>query len=128
VRDKGLGLAVHYRGASSSVIRRTRPIIDEVLGIVGPQIHLMQGHKVWEFLPHQIDGKRGAVRALLSTVPPGTLPIFVGDDITDEKAFGVIPHGLTIHVGVGRRTNAHFLLRNPKEVHIFLLKLEAEIV
>ncbi len=128
VEDKGLGLAVHYRGASSITVRRARRIIDEVVGDVGPQIHMMEGSKVWELLPRQIEGKGSATTSLLSKLPPETLPIFVGDDATDESAFQVLRRGLTIHVGNGHRTKAHFLLRNPEEVGMFLLKLEAEIV
>ncbi len=128
VEDKGLGLAVHYRDASSITVRRARRIIDEVVGNIGPQIHMMEGNKIWELLPRQIDGKGSAASYLLSRLPPETLPIFVGDDVTDESAFQVLRHGLTIHVGNGHRTRAQFLLRNPKEVEVFLLKLEAEIV
>ncbi len=127
VEDKGLGLAVHYRDASPITVRRARRIIDEVVGDVGPQIHMMEGSKVWELLPRQIEGKGSATTFLLSKLPSETLPIFVGDDATDESAFQVLRHGLTIHVGNGHRTRAHFLLRNPEEVEIFLLKLEAEI-
>jgi trehalose-phosphatase len=87
----------------------------------------VHGHKVWELLPRQIDGKGSAVRALLAKLPPHTLPIFVGDDATDESAFGVLSHGLTIRVGKNPRTKARFRLRNPEEVKIFLGKLQAEI-
>jgi trehalose 6-phosphate phosphatase len=69
-----------------------------------------------------------SVRALLSQEPPGTLPIFVGDDLTDEHAFAVLPHGLTVRVGKNLRTRARFLLRDPEEVKVFLQKLEVEIV
>lgn len=128
VEDKGLGLAVHYREASPSAVRRARRIVAEVVGNVGPRIHIMKGLKVWELLPRQIEGKGAAACSLLTELPAETLPIFLGDDATDESAFQVLSHGLTIHVGDGHRTKAHFLLRNPEEVGIFLLKLEAEIV
>jgi len=127
LEDKGLGLAVHYRGASLSAIRKTRPIIDEVLRVFGPQVRMMPGHKVWELLPRQIEGKGATVCDLLSKMPVRTLPIFVGDDTTDESAFTVLKTGLTIHVGDNHRTKARFRLRNPAEVRAFLLKLEAEI-
>ena len=59
---------------------------------------------------------------------PGTLPIIVGDDLTDERAFALLPHGLTVRVGKNLRTRARFLLRDPEEVKVFLRKLEVEIV
>lgn len=127
LEDKGLGLAVHYRGAAQRTVRFARPIVLEVLKVLGPRLHMVQGHKVWELLPLQIDGKGPAVRALLAKLPPRTLPIFVGDDVTDESAFAVLSHGLTIRVGRNPRTKARFRLRNPEEVKVFLRKLQAEI-
>jgi trehalose 6-phosphate phosphatase len=127
LEDKGLGLAVHYRGAPPRAIPRARAIVREVLKTLGPKIHLVRGHKVWELLPHQIRGKGSAVLALLSQLPKAPLAIFVGDDVTDESAFKVLPRGVTICVGKGPRTTARFLLRSPEEVKMFLLKLEAAL-
>ena len=127
LEDKGLGLTVHFRGAPQRAVRLARPIVLEVLRVLGPRLHMVQGHKVWELLPRQIDGKGSAVCALLAKLPPRTLPIFVGDDATDESAFAVLSHGLTIRVGRNPRTKARFFLRNPDEVKIFLRKLQAEI-
>ena len=128
LEDKGLGLAVHYRGAPPQSVRLARPIVLDVAKILGPHIHIIRGDKVWEILPHQIDGKGSAVRALLSQEPPSTLPIIVGDDLTDERAFAVLPRGLTVRVGKNLRTRARYLLRDPEEVKVFLQKLEVEIV
>jgi len=125
--DKGLSLAVHYRGASRRAVRPARAIVGEVLQAIGHQIHMVQGHKVWELLPRQISGKGAAVLALLSRLPQPTLAIFIGDDTTDESAFRALPCGLTIRVGIHPRTRARFLLRSPDEVKRFLLKLEAAI-
>jgi trehalose-phosphatase len=127
LEDKGLGLAVHYRGARPSVIRLARAVVEDVLKAVEPQLHIVQGHKVWELLPQQIDGKGPVAVALLSQLPPSTLPIVVGDDTTDESAFWVLRGGVTIHVGASHHTRARFLLRNPEEVKMFLLKLEAAV-
>jgi trehalose 6-phosphate phosphatase len=127
VEDKDLGLAVHYRGAPPRSVRLARPIVLDVVKILGSRFHILRGNKVWEILPHQIDGKGSTVRALLSPEPPGALPIFVGDDATDERAFAVLRRGLTAHVGKNRRTQARFLLRDPEEVKVFLQRLAVEI-
>ena len=128
VEDKGLGLAVHYREADSSAVRRARSAVRNALSIFGSRLHVMQGHKVWELLPHEIDGKGAAACAVLATMPVGTLPIFAGDDTTDESAFTALRDGLTIRVGNKVQTQARFILRDPEEVRVFLLKLEAELV
>jgi trehalose 6-phosphate phosphatase len=127
LEDKGLGLAVHYRGASPRAVRLARAIVGRVLRHLEPHIHMLRGHKVWELLPRQIAGKGASVLALLSRLPSRTLPIFVGDDATDESAFRVLPGGLTIRVGKHPRTAARFLLESPEEVKLFLLRLEAAI-
>lgn len=124
LEDKGLGLAVHYRGASLPAVRRARTIVREVCRALKPQIHMVRGHQVWELLPRQIQGKGAAVSALLSKLPQPTLAIFVGDDATDESAFKALPRGLTIRVGEHPRTAARFLLQSPDEVKMFLQKLD----
>lgn len=73
-------------------------------------------------------GKVLLVLTLLSTLPQPTLPILVGDDVTDESAFRALPRGLTIRVGNHPRTKARFRLQNPEEVRTFLDRLQAEIV
>jgi trehalose 6-phosphate phosphatase len=52
------------------------------------------------------------------------LPIYVGDDLTDEPAFKVLRKGITVLVGRRRPTNAHFWLKNPSRVSVFLERLE----
>jgi len=127
VEDKGLGLAVHYRGASPQEVALARGRVRGVLKTVAPTIHILRGHKLWELLPRQINGKGSAVSALVSRLPRRTLAIFVGDDTSDELAFKVLPRGLTIRVGKHRRTSARYFVRNPEEVKLFLLRLAAEI-
>ena len=127
LEDKGLALAVHYRTASPRTVQLARVIVEEVLRDLKPHVHLLRGHKVWELLPRQISGKGSSVVALLSGLPQPTLPIFVGDDGTDETAFRALPGGLTIRVGKHPRTAARFALESPDEVKLFLLRLEAAI-
>lgn len=127
IEDKRLGLAVHYREASAAAVRRARPVIHEVCERFSPQIHLLEGKKVWELLPKVIEGKGPAVRALISNPRRPVLPVFLGDDTTDEMAFTALPNGLTIRVGGGGRTKARFYVRNPGEVKQFLARLEGEI-
>jgi trehalose 6-phosphate phosphatase len=126
LEDKRLGLAVHYRGAPPRSVRLALPIVRDVARILGPRFHILGGDKVWEILPHQIDGKGSTVRDLLSSEPPGALPIFVGDDASDERAFAVLRRGLTVHVGKNHRTQARFFLHDPEEVKVFLQRLEVE--
>jgi trehalose 6-phosphate phosphatase len=128
LEDKGISFAVHYRGATHSAARRAGVLLRETLKPFGAHLYVLKGKKVWEVLPPEVEGKGRAVRLLLADLPRGTLPIFVGDDVTDESAFAALPQGVTIRVGKNPRTKARFRLRNPEEVKIFLRKLQAEIV
>jgi trehalose 6-phosphate phosphatase len=55
------------------------------------------------------------------------LPIYVGDDASDEAAFAALPSGITVHVGSARHTAARYSLRDPGEVRSFLQRLEGEL-
>jgi len=127
LEDKGLALAVHYRGAAPRTAWSARVIVREVLSDLKTHVHMLRGHKVWELLPRQISGKGSSVLALLSGLPQPTLAIFVGDDGTDESAFRALPSALTIRVGKRPRTAARFLLKSPDEVKSFLQRLDAVI-
>ena len=57
----------------------------------------------------------------------GRMPIFVGDDKTDEDAFAVIPEFNGIAVSVGRRipgVDEHF--NSPSDVRAWLERLAVE--
>jgi trehalose 6-phosphate phosphatase len=127
LEDKKLGLAVHFRGALPAEVRAARLSVRGVLEQFKPQLRLLEGKKVWELFPTTVGGKGLAVRRLLMRRRRSPLPIFVGDDSTDEAAFAAMPRGITVHVGGRRSTQARFYLRNPGEVLTFLERLEAEI-
>jgi trehalose 6-phosphate phosphatase len=46
--------------------------------------------------------------------------IYLGDDTTDEDAFGVLPEAITIRVGAAPATRARFQLPDPAAVCEFL--------
>lgn len=127
VEDKGYALAVHYRGAMLPVVRVAGLVMLIARDLFRPGLHLLKGKEVWELLPSAIVGKGLATQILLSGVPADTLPIFIGDDTSDESAFAVLRRGFAIHVGGRRRTRAAFCLRDPGEVREFLERLEVVI-
>jgi trehalose-phosphatase len=127
IEDKGPVFVVHYRDTSSATMRRARQVVRETLDWLEPDLRVLRGRKVWEVLPHEVEGKGAAVSRLLEELPRPTLSIFVGDDVSDERAFAALRGELTVRVGRPRRTRAHFRLRNPREVRTFLERLQAEI-
>ena len=127
IEDKGPILGVHVRGATASVCRRTSDVVQEVMGRFQPELGLLSGSRVWEVIPRELQGKGATVRSLLREMPPAALPIYLGDDATDETAFAVLRHGITVCVGGRRPTRARFDLRSPQEVRTFLKELESEL-
>jgi trehalose 6-phosphate phosphatase len=127
IEEKGPIFAVHVRGATESAARRTGSIVREVMGSFTPDLRLLPGNQVWEVTPAEMQGKGATVRTLLSRMPGAPLPVYVGDDTTDESAFAVLPQGVTVRVGARRPTDARFFLRGPQDVRQFLEKLEREL-
>lgn len=127
VEDKGYALAVHYRGATLPAARVARQVMVVARDHFRPGLRLLKGRKIWELLPRAIVGKGRATLGLLEGLPADTLPIFIGDDTSDESAFAVLRHGLAVHVGGNTKTKAAFCLRDPGEVREFLERLEAVI-
>lgn len=79
---KALGFTLHYRA-----VPEAGPVFrDALLAMLvdSPQFELLPGKMLWEVRPRGVD-KGTAVRALLSAPPfAGRLPVFIGDDVTDE--------------------------------------------
>ena len=127
IEDKGLSFAVHYRSATETVARRARRLLNQAFKPFGSTLRVLSGKKIREVLPREVEGKGAAVHRVLSEFPRDALAIYVGDDITDESAFAVLPRGITICVGTRRATRARYRVRDPEEVREFLQRLEDEL-
>ena len=127
IEDKGLGFSVHVRGATRNAERQALNLLRDVLARYGPALHVMPGKKVWNVVPHQVPGKGPAVRDAVKGIRSPYLPIFVGDDLTDEPAFAALTRGITVRVGVARHTKARYRLLDPEEVRRFIERLDGEL-
>jgi trehalose 6-phosphate phosphatase len=127
LEDKVLGLAVHYRGASPTIVREAHAALLRVLAPLRRNLSIMDGEKVWEILPREIAGKGATIQELLGARAARTLAIYAGDDVADEQAFAAIPDQITVQVGKKNSSCARFFLENPAEVLRFLARLEREL-
>ena len=127
VEDKGVSFALDYRGADGETGRRARRELDEVLARFRGTLQAVPGDHVLEVLPREIRGKGHAARRWWRLHAPGALPIYLGNDATDEPAFKSLAGGITARVGRRGSTRAHYFLRSPAEVERFLEGLEKEI-
>jgi len=124
LEDKRYALALHYRRAQPETSERgVAQFLAAVLGFQrkGVALEAIHGKKVVEVRPVGVS-KGKAVQYLLSHESNTTLPLYLGDDATDEDAFRVVnDRGLTILVADSpQRTAARYYLRDPHEVFRFL--------
>jgi trehalose 6-phosphate phosphatase len=124
LEDKGYSLALHYRlaphaekaiFAAVSLIRADLP---------NAPIEVLPGKFVCE-IKHSGFTKASGVRELMTHEPfRGRRPLFIGDDVTDETVFAIMPDMNGLAFSVGRRArgvNGHF--DSPSDVREFLAHL-----
>jgi trehalose 6-phosphate phosphatase len=126
VEDKGLTLSVHYRKAREADRDRIRRIVAEGVAPVRDLFFIGKGLEVLEIRPRVDWTKGSAVRWILSSSDEaGTLPVVLGDDVTDEDTFSELPDGITVRVGGPASTAAHYRLDYQEGVNEFLAWLVA---
>jgi trehalose 6-phosphate phosphatase len=111
--DKGYSMALHYRLAPG-LAGAAHAIVREAAREVGESVEVQRGKMVAELkLAGHDKGK--AIEAFMQERPfAGRLPVFLGDDLTDEDGFRVIEHlgGHSIKIGSGA-TAARWRLQDP---------------
>ncbi|MDQ8154038.1 MAG: trehalose-phosphatase [Gemmatimonadota bacterium] len=120
LEDKGGSLALHYRAAPAMAGVAHRTMLAEQRRL-GHAFVVQGGKRLVELVPEGID-KGGAVRAFLDERPfRGRLPVFIGDDVSDEPAFAAVAArgGHSIKVGTGP-TAARWRLRSVGAVRAWL--------
>jgi trehalose 6-phosphate phosphatase len=124
LEDKGYSLALHYRLAPHA-----EKAIYEAVSLIRADlpeaaIEVMPGKCVCE-IKHSGFSKASGVIELMRHQPfKGRRPIFVGDDITDESVFAIMPDFGGLAFSVGRRATGvtdHF--DEPREVRQWLAGL-----
>jgi len=92
---KRFAIVVRYRAQAGEIPEAVKSAV-EAVGERFPRLHLTGGKEVIELLP-DIDWDKGrAVRWLLCELGldgPDVLPIYIGDDVTDEDAFRAVRAG-----------------------------------
>jgi trehalose 6-phosphate phosphatase len=126
---KRFALTVHVRQVDERQAPDVEAAVDRVL-LAHAGLRKGVGKKVLELRPNvEWDKGRALLRVMtvLGLDPDDVVPIFVGDDLTDEDAFVVVrDRGLGVVVrgeADDRPTSAHYSLASPEEIGAFLGKL-----
>lgn len=120
IEDKGSTLALHWRAAPEAE-PRVRAFAAQAIARL-PGYEIQHGDHVLELRP--IGADKGTAIAGFLLEPPfaGRVPVFAGDDLTDEHGFEVVNErsGISIVVGDRRPTNAKYRLASPADVRRWL--------
>jgi trehalose 6-phosphate phosphatase len=130
VENKGLTLSVHYRLVDEKKSEEVDNIFERVISTARSlgKVIVTTGKKVYEIRPGVDWDKGKAINLLIDKygkpkTKTGVLPIFLGDDTTDEDGFKVVAKQGGIAVFVGEETHnsaARYYLKSPEEVEQFL--------
>ena len=126
VERKKFSISVHYRKVPKSYLAILKLRFNRTAAQF-PSLKKTKGKRILELLPNTQWNKGAALNLLLDTLWPNSIvvPIFIGDDLTDEGAFCAIKNnGVGIFVGKCKRgTCAKYSLRNSIEVRDYLERL-----
>jgi len=124
LEDKGYSLALHYRLAPQA-----ERAIYEAVSLIRAElpdaaIEVLPGKCVCE-IKHAGFTKASGVRELMTHAPfRGRRPLFIGDDVTDETVFAIMPDYNGLSFSVGRRPlGVHGQFDAPNDVREFLRML-----
>ncbi|CAN6709779.1 unnamed protein product [Malus baccata var. baccata] len=126
VEDNKFCVSVHYRNVDDKSWPAVAQCVDEILKDY-PRLRLTHGRKVLEVRPTINWDKGKAVMFLLESLGlsncEDVLPIYIGDDRTDEDAFKVLREGNRgygiLVSSVPKDSNAFYSLREPLEDGVF---------
>jgi len=124
LEDKGYSLALHYRLAPHA-----EKAIYEAVSLIradlpNAPIEVLPGKCVCEIKQSGFDKATG-VRELMTHAPfRGRRPIFIGDDVTDESVFAMMPDLGGLAFSVGRRAQGVTdYFDEPRDVRAWLARL-----
>lgn len=131
VEAKTFSIAVHYREVAPDRVPEVEAAADRAAE-AHPALRLGRGKKVIELQPRADWDKGRAVDWLRRRTPMGAgdpLPIYIGDDLTDEDAFAALAGvgvGLAVRGAEDRATLADFGLPDTDAVRRVLVALTPE--
>jgi trehalose 6-phosphate phosphatase len=117
---KGYSMALHYRLAPQ-LASAAHAVVREAAREIGDGVEVQRGKMVAELKPAGHDKGR-AIEAFMKERPfARRVPVFLGDDLTDEHGFRVVDRlgGHSIKVGAGP-TVARWRLPNPSAARAWL--------
>ena len=121
MEEKGFTASIHYRQVPEEHHERLAAIVRDAVESSGDLFRLTQGLMVLEIRPRVEWNKGNAARWIMNlSGHSDALPLYIGDDTTDEDAFAALPNGITVKVGSDTETSAKYRLERQGMVAEFL--------
>jgi len=127
LEDKKFTLSLHFRSVKKEGIPFVKNIFDKTVAefLEKKSLAVIKGKKVLELVPEVSWDKGKAVLWILQRLKDNSLPIYIGDDQTDETAFKALgKRGITIRIGSSKRTFADYYLKGHWEVSQLLKQIQ----
>lgn len=120
---KGSTIALHYRQIPTQAEALHRAI-DSMLAAYSEDYVIQTGKMVFEIKPRGVDKGRAITQMMMAPPFESRVPVFAGDDDTDEYGFEAVRKlgGRAIHVGAGHPA-ADTALESPAQVRAWLMEL-----
>ena len=126
VEDKGLAIAVHYRHARDRAAS-AKARIASVLAMLDADIEAIPGRLVYEVKPRGVNKGTAIARIADSPAFSRRVPVFFGDDRTDEYGFHEVlaRGGIAVQVGPSQAPPGCLWIESPGETRRWLAGLFA---
>lgn len=126
LEDKYFSLAIHYRQLDSIFISNFKRDANKIIGSLNNSsiLQVLRGKKVIELRPN-LDWNKGKFALFIHQYFQNKLklklvPVYMGDDKTDEDVFNLFDKGITARVGQNKTSYAKYYLRDAAQVKLFL--------
>jgi trehalose-phosphatase len=119
IEDKGITASIHFRMVSPHDICKVHNVFWALAERHKEMFTITSGKKVFEIRPHGMWNKGDAVKWIWEHLGENRVPLYIGDDLTDEDAFKAIREN-GIGVSIEKSDEADYFMKTQDEVKAFL--------
>jgi trehalose-phosphatase len=119
-------VSLHFRSVKTENIPLVKKVFHTIANefIEKKRLNVIKGKKVIELTPNVSWDKGRAVLWILKQLKDKCMPIYVGDDKTDETAFKALrKKGITIRIGKSKKSFADYYLKGYWEISRLLQQM-----
>ncbi len=117
LEPKGLTTTIHFRRADPTARDQIETILRSLVPVEHPDLMVTEGLMSYEIRPRLDWNKGSAVRWIHERIKDrAALAFVIGDERTDEDAFGSLAEAITIQVGPSDSTSARYYLPDQSEL------------